>query len=901
MIKRAKKNSTAAAPGNPHAATQAGTEASDSAAGAASELTPMMRQYHDAKSKHPGEIVFFRMGDFYEMFFDDAEVAAGILGIALTSRSKDRSGVKIPMAGVPVKSLDAHVRKLLLAGKRVAICEQLEDANLAKGIVERGVVRVITPGTFVEENCLEESEAHHLAALLSLGDRAGLAWIDLSTGRFCAEDLAPNELEPAILRIRPVELLYTEGLRADEDPQLRWIEQTLTRTHLTGYPEWHFDHSVARERLLGHFGTTTLEAFGCENLTVGIQAAGALIHYLEATQKQTLPHILKLSRGRTRNSLKLDAATFRALDLLEVARTGDRQGSLLEHLDRTRTALGARLLREWIGTPLLDLDEILARQRALGDLSEDRDRLDQIRRELGQIRDIERLASRASLGRLNGRDLRSLERSLRPTPEIAKQLDDTGSHWLEEVRATLENPRLIELADEIDAAISLEPPISVKEGGLIRDHYDSDLDELRKLTRDGVDWIAKFQAREAERTGIPNLKVGYNRVFGYYLEVTHTHRERVPDDYIRKQTLKNAERYITPDLKEQESRVLSAEEQAQNLEYELFQALRQRVEEELPLLQETAEALAKLDAVGSLAELARVEEYVRPELTEEIVLEIEAGFHPVVGAGARRETFTPNDVVLAGGGPSLAVITGPNMAGKSTYIRQTALIVLLAQIGSYVPAARARIGLTDAIYTRVGAADDLARGQSTFMVEMTETAHILNNATDRSLVILDEVGRGTSTLDGVSLAWSIAEHLIRTNRSRTLFATHYHELIELEEHFPHQVQNLNVLVKEWQEEIVFLHQIVPGSTDKAYGIHVARLAGVPEAALRRARDILSALELKQNTGGGVPAERANASQQLNLFERDYEATLERLRSIHVEETTPLEALRILDELKRSLP
>ncbi|MFQ5654761.1 MAG: DNA mismatch repair protein MutS, partial [Planctomycetota bacterium] len=744
----------------------------------------MMRQYMSAKEQHPGEIVFFRMGDFYEMFYEDTRLAAEVLGITLTSRSRERNGERIPMAGVPVKSARHYIRRLLAAGHRVAICEQVEDAAEAKGIVDRDVVRVITPGTFLDEQSLDDHRPLHLAAIIERDRGLGVAWVDLSTGRFHAVELpVDRHWQETLLGIAPAECLYPEGRPAEAQRALAWLKERFPACALTPVAEWHFDRDTGRERLLAHFGTRTLEGFGCEHLREGIEAAGALIHYLKETQRQSLPHITRLRTRAAGRRLSLDAASHVALDLLEVARTGERQGSLLAHLDRTRTAMGARLLREWLLAPLAEREAVLARQRGVAALVEDEEQVAALTGTLREIRDIERLASRLPLGRVHGRDLKALEASLRAVPALKERLACLEPMVLTEIDRSLDAERLLAIAEAIGRAIVPEPPLSVTDGGIIQDGHDPELDELRAIGREGVDWIARFQEEECRRTGIPSLKVGYNRVFGYYIEVTHTHRERIPEDYIRKQTLKNAERFITPALKEQESRVLGARERAQRLEHELFQKLRAEIEREIVPLQEAAAAIARLDALLSLAMVAREEGYVAPEIVDEPLLEVREGRHPVLSAGSARADFTPNDTDIGGEHGTLAIITGPNMAGKSTYIRQGALITILAQMGCFVPAAQARVGIADRIFTRVGAADDLTRGQSTFMVEMTETANILNNAGERSLVILDEVGRGTSTLDGVSLAWSIAEHLVEEIGARTLFATHYHELTELEERF----------------------------------------------------------------------------------------------------------------------
>jgi len=872
--------------------------------------TPMMRQFHAAKSQHPDEVLFFRMGDFYEMFFDDARLVSELLGITLTSRSKDRSGERIPMAGVPVKSVDRYIRKLIDAGHRVAICEQVEDPRTTKGIVDREVVRVVTPGTFIEEDSLDEHTPLHLAALRPSSTSAvGLSWVDLSTGRFHCEDLSPGEGTETLLAVAPRELLVPDGFDLESDERLQWLKAHFPSCAVTRWPEWHFEPEPARERLLAHFGLSTLDGFGVEHLRAGVASAGALLEYLRQTQRQALPHITALRAGSAGRRLGLDAASHRALDLVEVARTGERRGSLLGLLDRTRTAMGARTLREWLQSPLVVIEPILARQAAVATLVRGDELRDQFQAALRQVRDIERLASRIPLGKVNGRELRALARSLEEVPRLKELLTDLEAHKFQLLDQDLEGGALQEIAQRIDETIVEEPPLTVTEGGMIRDGFDPALDELRVVSRDGVSWMASFQQQEQQRTGIPSLKVGYNRVFGYYIEVTHSQRDRIPEDYIRKQTLKNAERFITPDLKEMEQKVLGSRERANALEEQIFQRLRADLTQQIGLLQTAAGAIAELDALAALAQVAREEQWVAPELVEDPILEVEGAMHPVVGSGTARADFTPNDLHLGGDHGSLAVITGPNMAGKSTYIRQAALISILAQMGSFVPATRARIGIADRIFTRVGAADDLIRGQSTFMVEMIETARILHNATARSLVILDEVGRGTSTHDGISIAWAIAEELAQRVRSRTLFATHYHELAALADEMPAQVHNLNVEVKEWRDEIVFLHRIVAGSADKSYGIHVARLAGIPGSVLERSRSILEQLEkgsLPQHFSGASSVGNISRAEpaviQPDLFRCSTDPLRELLAQLDADDLTPREALdwifRLLEAAKR---
>ncbi|MGE4619836.1 MAG: DNA mismatch repair protein MutS [Planctomycetota bacterium] len=870
--------------------------------------TPMMRQYHAAKIDHPDDVLFFRMGDFYEMFFGDARLVSELLGITLTSRSKDRSGDKIPMAGVPVKSADNYIRRLVEAGHRVAICEQVEDPRSAKGIVDREVVRVVTPGTFIEEGSLDDHTPLHLAALRPSSQGAvGISWVDLSTGRFHCDELKPGEGTETLLAIAPRELLIPEGYSTEGDEHLGWLQAHFPSCVITRWPEWHFEPEPAREKLLAHFSTATLDGFGIEHLPVGLAASGALLEYLRQTQRQSLPHISSLRAGSSGRRLGLDATSHRALDLLEVSRTGERRGSLLGLLDRTRTAMGARLLREWVQAPLVEKEPILVRQSAVATLVRDDFLRDRIVECLRQVRDIERLSSRLPMGRVHGRDLRALVVSLQAVPLLKEALSDIEAIRFRELDQDLDGESLGSIVDRIEETIVEEPPLTVTEGGLIRDGYDPALDELRSVSRDGVSWIASFQEQEQKRTGISTLKVGYNRVFGYYIEITHAQRDRVPEDYIRKQTLKNAERYITPDLKEMEQKVLGSRERADALEGEIFQLLREELTARLSLLQSAAASIAEIDVLTSLAFVAREEQWNAPELLDESILDVEGGFHPVVGGGNARADFTPNDLHLGGEIGTLAVITGPNMAGKSTYIRQAALLTILAQMGSFVPAEKARLGIADRIFTRVGAADDLIHGQSTFMVEMVETARILHNATERSLIILDEVGRGTSTHDGISIAWAIAEDLARRVKARTLFATHYHELVALAEEMPNQVLNLNVEVKEWHDEIVFLHRIVPGSADKSYGIHVARLAGIPASVLDRSRAMLAELESgtsltvrSQISSGSSVSLKPSAPIQPGLFDRQENLLRERLQMVNPDELTPRQAQELLYELRHLL-
>jgi DNA mismatch repair protein MutS len=791
----------------------------------------MMQQYRDAKARNPGILLFFRNGDFYELFEEDAELGARLLGITLTKRDKE-----IPMAGVPHHALERYLAKLLQAGQRVAICEQLEEASQARGLIRRDVTRVLTPGTLTEDSLLDPRRSNHLAAVFPRGHEVGLAWAELSTGKFQAADVSWQHLSDELGRLAPAECLCAEKDAERAKERLRTAASALA---ITPRPDWTFDPASARAALAQHFGVTTLAGFGFEDEQPCLVAAGALVQYLQETLKASLGHLGRLAPYRLDKFLFLDEVTRRGLELTCTLREGKREGSLLAVIDRTMTPMGARLLQEWLVTPLAEIAPIEMRLDAVAELADEGPLRQELREHLGEGYDLQRLTTRVSTGRASPRDLAAIGRTLRLLPLVKAKVTARRSALLRELESRLE--LCTDLRQSLDAALVDDPPLSPREGALIRPGYNAELDELRAVTRDGKAWIARFQALEIARTGISSLKVGFNQVFGYYIEVTHTHAAKIPADYQRKQTLKNAERYVTPELKEYEEKVLTAEDRAREREYELFLALRDQVAAQTGRLLQTAEVLATLDVLASLAELAMSRQYCRPELAEEPMLEIQAGRHPVLDQTLPPGTFVPNDVLLDPAQGLLWLITGPNMAGKSILIRQVALITLLTQMGSFVPAAAAKIGIADRIFTRVGASDELSRGQSTFMVEMTEAANIMNNATGRSLVILDEIGRGTSTFDGVSLAWAITEYLHNQVGCRTLFATHYHELAELAETLP-ALRNYNVLVREWQDEIVFLHKIAPGSADKSYGIHVARLAGVPPEVLDRAREVLERLE-----------------------------------------------------------
>jgi len=861
--------------------------------------TPAMQQYKKLKAQYPDAILFFRMGDFYEMFYDDARIASKVLGLALTSRTKGEGAV--PMAGVPYHAVDSYLAKMIRAGYRVAICEQMEDPALAKGLVKRDISRLLTPGTLTDDAMLEGKENNFLAAVHLDGARAGLAWVDLSTGGFWARDLARDAVVDELTRLRPRECLMVEGASEAAAELVRTIREA-TGAIISERSAFVFDRDEAERVLTAHFGTDSLDGFGVADLAGGISAAGAVLDYLQETQRTGLGHIRRIEQVQSGRWLYLDEPTQRSLELVETLRERRREHSLLWVLDRTQTAMGGRLLRRWINFPLAGADAIGERLDAVEELVKTRDLREELARLLADTADVERIVGRVATGRAGPRDLLGLGRTLAQLPAIKARLTARESDLLAAIERDLD--LLGDVREIIAASIAEDAPLRLSDGGIIKPGYNEELDRLRDIGSSGARWLAEFQAAEVRRTGIATLKVGFNKVFGYYIEITNTYRDRVPPDYVRKQTIKNAERYITPDLKDHEVEVLSAEEKAKALEVRLFEEIRTRLAAEIPRLQKTADALARLDVLASLSRVASERGYVKPAIVEAPVLDIRDGRHPVLEQVLGSE-FVPNDSCLGGEHPRVAIITGPNMAGKSTYIRQVALLVLMAHMGSWVPAKSALVGLVDRIFTRVGAADELARGRSTFMVEMSETANILNNATDRSLVILDEVGRGTSTFDGVALAWAATEHIADRLRCRTLFATHYHELTELSDVLE-GVANFNVAVREWQDQVVFLHKIIPGGTDKSYGVHVARLAGVPKEVVDRAREILSDLEAAHLDASGKPR-IAPASigpkvreVQLTLFEGVESAIAEELRRLDLDTLKPIDALNKLRELKEGL-
>ncbi|MBN1557683.1 MAG: DNA mismatch repair protein MutS, partial [Lentisphaerae bacterium] len=785
----------------------------------AEALTPMMRQYRRIKGELPSDVIlFFRLGDFYEMFFEDAQAAAPILDIALTKRNH------VPMCGVPYHAVDGYLARLIRAGRKVALCDQVEDADASKRIVRREITRVVTPGTAIEDAVLESGRHNFLAAVVRDGDTAGAAFLDLSTGLFYGEEADARDGLPGVLQqAAPAECVIPAA--AAEDPELRRAFREAGTATVSPGDDWPFEYEAAHDVLVRHFGVQSLAGFGCDGHPAIVRAAGGVLHHVREALRRDVGHVRGFRVRQAADMLLLDDATCRNLDL--VPRPGARrETTLLGVLDVTRTAMGARLLRDWIVRPAADPDRVRARHDAVAALTEDRALLRDLRDALEPVRDLERLVARLGSGTGNARDVRAIGASLARVPALR---DGTAAHPAARIRALGEQLRpLPELVGLIERALVDESPLTIRDGGLIRAGYREALDALRQTAAEGKQWLARYQASEQARTGIKNLKVRHNKVFGYYIEITKGQLGHVPDDYTRKQTLVNAERFITPELKEYENRVFGAQERAMGLEYELFQEVRQGVVEQTAAIQATAAAVAELDVLGAFADRALALGYTRPVITGGAAVRIKAGRHPVVEQMPDAERFVPNDTLLDCGANQLVILTGPNMAGKSTYIRQVALIVIMAQMGAFVPADEAELGLVDRIFTRVGASDDLARGRSTFMVEMQETANILNNATPRSLIVLDEIGRGTSTFDGISIAWAVAEFLHNHDRvkAKTLFATHYHELTDLARTMP-GIKNYNVQVRERNGTVVFLRRIVPGGADKSYGIQVARLAGLP--------------------------------------------------------------------------
>ncbi len=842
--------------------------------------TPIRRQYLKIKQQYPQAIVFFRLGDFYETFDEDAKLASRELEIVLTSRGMGK-GYKVPMAGIPYHALDNYLAKLIGRGYKVAICEQLTKPGEMKGLVQREVVRLVTPGTVVEPGLLDSKSNNYLVSLVWGEEGVGIAYVDITTSEFATAQLPPHRLIPELERLKPSEIITAESAKLPD------LGLNISLTRLEDY--W-FETEVARQTILEHFGATTLDGYGCAQLPLAVSAAGAIIHYIQETQKGVLGQLTRLTTYSTENFMALDVQTQRNLELFQSSRSGTVAGSLLSIIDLTRTAMGGRLLRRWLGQPLLDIKELNKRQDAIAWFAENTLPRHQVVSSLGDVADVERLINRIKGGIALPRELIALRRSLDVVPELQKALAPVG--WLKDELKPC--PEVVEL---ISQAI-VESPGTLDEGGVIRAGFSEELDNLRQSSKNAKQYLADLERTEREKTGIKSLKVGFNKVFGYYIEVSKPNLSQVPQDYIRKQTLVNGERFFTPELKEYESLILNAQDRIAELERQLFRQLCQQVGASAEQISSSAGALAAIDAFSSLAEVAVRYSYVRPALTNDNEINISEGRHPVVERTLADGSFVPNDTILSNDDAQLIVLTGPNMSGKSTYLRQVALIVLLAQIGSFVPAAAATIGLVDRIFTRIGAREDLPAGQSTFMVEMVETANILNNATPRSLIILDEIGRGTSTYDGLSIARAVAEYIHSYPKlgAKTLFATHYHELVELANFLP-RVKNFNIAVAEDKGEVIFLYKIVPGGVDKSYGIHVAKLAGLPRSVVHRAQEVLTDLEDGSKQATTKRRRKEALAQQLPLLGQK-SPLFDELEKLDINSLTPLEALNKLYELQK---
>lgn len=849
-----------------------------------------MKQYLRLKEQYSDAILLFRLGDFYEMFGEDAEKASRILQIALTTRDKSKES-PVPMCGVPYFAADSYIAKLIKAGFKVAVCEQMEDPKEAKGIVERDVVRVITPGTYAPDN---PKENVYIASIFPSGSKHGIALSDISTGEFIIYETS-DAIHDEVARFEPREILIPESIRSDMHYQ-----EAFSQFFVSAYEDWYFDYSDAYKNLLQHLKVSSLEGFGCDGMHAAISAAGALISYLRETQKDTFV-LKKLSPLKNESCMFLDATTQRNLELTHNLKDGSSDGSLLWVLDETLTPMGGRFLRSSIMKPLTDIREIKRRADAVEYLIDDFEMLEEIRTSLRRVQDIERLTTKVNATTANARDAVAIKNSVMNFPNMKKSLSSSRNSYL---RALAED--IFEfpvLKDLIERSIIDTPPISLKDGGIIRDGYSFEIDELRNLSRKGKSFIAELESKERQRTGITSLKINYNRVYGYSIEVTKANLHMVPDDYIRKQTLVGGERFITPELKEHESKVLGSEEKLKNLEYQVFQDILLQLQSESEHLLKTASALGIVDFLCSCAVVAKRYGYTKPIVDDSSIIEITDGRHPVLERIQADKRFIPNSVYMDNNADRLLIITGPNMAGKSTYMRQVALIIIMSQVGSFIPASEARIGIADRIFTRIGASDFLTKGQSTFMVEMIEVANIAHNATSRSLILLDEVGRGTSTFDGISIAWSVAEHILNDLHARTLFATHYNELTELA--LTHDgVRNYNIAVKEWGDEIIFVRKIEKGPADKSYGIQVARLAGLPDSIISRAKEVLSNLEKEELNEMGKPRfadkKSKKGTAQLDLFSSIADSVVTEIQNMDLMNLTPQEALKKLTELKKRL-
>jgi DNA mismatch repair protein MutS len=876
---------------------------------ASKEKTPMMKQYLDVKSKHPDSILFFRMGDFYEMFYEDAKKASRILDIALTSRNKNAAD-PVPMCGIPYHAADNYIARIIKEGLKVAICEQVEDPKLASGVVRREVIRIVTPGTVIDSSLLDSKRNNYLGAVYPFKNAYGLAVLDISTGEFKITEFAgTNAFEALSNEIDSLDLeeILFPGNTAEKDSGLNSIK-ALNNKIYNSYEEWVFEYDIAYSALKNQFHTISLDGFGCEGLKLAIPAAGAIIHYINETQKSVLEHINRLSYYDKKNYLGLDSSTIQSLDLTH-EKGNIKKDSLLSLFDKTITPMGARKLKGWILKPLIDLEQITLRQKVVEEFVKNIFLRSDIRDLLKEIHDMERIIGRISFSLFGARDMIALKKSALVLPKLWRKLEETSSHLIQKILMDWDN--LLDLIDLIDKAVVENPPAVMKDGGVIKDGFNKELDELRSILRDGKSWISRLEEQEKKKTGITTLKVRYNKIYGYYIEVTKKNLDAVPENYIRKQSLVNCERFVSQELKKYEEKIMGAEEKIIALENKILQILREKVAKEGKRVQKMAAKIAEIDVLLTFSEVSSKYNYSKPEMNNGFELVITDGRHPIMERMDLETRFIPNDTNMDCDQNRIMIITGPNMAGKSTYLRQVALIVLMAQMGCFVPVKEAKIGIVDKIFSRVGAQDNILKGQSTFMVEMNETANILNNATNRSLIILDEIGRGTSTFDGISIAWSVVEYLHDKSKAgaKTLFATHYHELTELSMILD-GVKNYNVLVREWNDKIIFLRKITEGGSDKSYGIQVARLAGLPDEVLSRAKEVLSNLEKKEFNEVGIPTlgqkqespdNEEKQPDQLQLFrEKQNDLLLQELEKIDINSTSPIKALNMLNELKKKI-
>ncbi len=865
------------------------------------QQTPLMTQYYKVKQSHPDTILLFRVGDFFETFEEDARTASKVLGITLTKRANG-AAEHVALAGFPHHAIDTYLPKLVRAGYRVAVCEQVENPKFAKGIVKREVVEVVTPGVAFSDKLLDHKKNNYLMSICIKDDIAGIAFSDISTGEFYSFEIPENLIQQQIESISPSEVLVQKKDKEYLSNLIHKINQTI---RITKVDDWIFNFEYAKELLIMQFKTVTLKGFGIENFNAGIISSGVVLNYLQETQKANLSHLNKISAYNPSEYMALDYSTKRNLEITFSMNDGGREGSLISILDKTETAMGGRLLKKWISSPLKKLDLILKRQESVEELLKNKILRKNLFEQLKEIGDLERLISKVCTGRANPREINSVKSSLKKIPEIKNILSESEGKTLNQIGTSLF--ALEKLVEKIEHALVDNPPLSVADGGIIKNGFSPELDELRDVSIHGKDWIANLQRTEREKTGIPSLKVNFNKVFGYYIEISNTHKDKIPENYIRKQTLVNSERYITPELKIYEDKILNAEEKIYDLESQLFNEVRLMVASEAESVQQNARLIAMLDCLLSFAECAEQYNYIKPELSDEDILEIIEGRHPVVERILPPgEKYTSNSCKLDNKENQIIILTGPNMAGKSVFLRQVGLIVLLSQIGSFVPAKSAKVGLVDRIFTRVGASDNISAGESTFLVEMQEAANILNNATSKSLILLDEIGRGTSTFDGISIAWAITEYLHDNPdvSAKTLFATHYHELNEMSEIFP-RIKNYKVEVREYDDKVIFLHKVNPGRADHSYGIQVAQMAGLPMFVSNSAKEILQNLKVKNLTPYEIKKEKlkklkADDDNQISLFEFKDDKIRKEITDIEINNLTPIEALNKLNELKKKV-